>query len=203
MNAILARNVRTVREHKNWTQQHLADAAGVKIRTVQRVENSEGASAETLTALAAAFNLPIDFLRTDLEALSSAVQKQFEELTKTHNIVEMTTVRTSADLNIIVGADANYMDCAVEDDAVQDAFAELKSYLVDVGDVWDSVDAINHRGWIREAYTFVEKLNALGCVVCVGKGEATHRGVKFQTLYVMGWTPEQVMPRIATPKKLL
>jgi transcriptional regulator with XRE-family HTH domain len=47
MNSNLANNVRTLREVKNWTQQHLADAAGILLRTVQRVEGGQGGSTES------------------------------------------------------------------------------------------------------------------------------------------------------------
>ena len=44
MNAILAQNVRIIREAKHWTQIHLAETAGIDLRTVQRVEKGDGAS---------------------------------------------------------------------------------------------------------------------------------------------------------------
>jgi transcriptional regulator with XRE-family HTH domain len=54
--------IRRLRDAKVWTQEHLAEAAGVWARTVQRAE--EGASsAETLSALAAALDVPVQELR--------------------------------------------------------------------------------------------------------------------------------------------
>ena len=51
--------VRTLRERKSWSQEHLADAAGLSVRTVQRVEVDNIASAETRLALAAALGVPV------------------------------------------------------------------------------------------------------------------------------------------------
>jgi transcriptional regulator with XRE-family HTH domain len=51
--------LRSLREAKSWSQAHLADAAGLNIRTVQRIEAGEPASYETLLSLAAALNVDV------------------------------------------------------------------------------------------------------------------------------------------------
>jgi transcriptional regulator with XRE-family HTH domain len=51
--------VRTLRERKSWSQEHLANASGLSVRTVQRVEVEHIASAETRLALAAALDVPV------------------------------------------------------------------------------------------------------------------------------------------------
>ncbi len=61
-----------MREEQHWTQQHLADAAVITLRTIQRVERGEGASAETLQALAAVFDTTIDQLQMDWDAVAGA-----------------------------------------------------------------------------------------------------------------------------------
>jgi uncharacterized glyoxalase superfamily protein PhnB/DNA-binding XRE family transcriptional regulator len=53
--------VRRLRERRALTQEQLADAAGVAVRTVQRAEDG-GMSAETVTALAAALEVPVETL---------------------------------------------------------------------------------------------------------------------------------------------
>ena len=47
------------RESRAWTQAHLADAAGVSLRTIQRLETIHSCSPETLLALAAAFEIDV------------------------------------------------------------------------------------------------------------------------------------------------
>ncbi len=55
--------IRSLRERKAWTQQHLADAASISPRTVQRAE--EGVmSAETRAAIAGALDVPVESLAT-------------------------------------------------------------------------------------------------------------------------------------------
>jgi uncharacterized glyoxalase superfamily protein PhnB/DNA-binding XRE family transcriptional regulator len=57
----IGERIRRLRDAKVWTQEHLADAAGVAARTVQRAEEGS-ASAETLRALANALDLPVEEL---------------------------------------------------------------------------------------------------------------------------------------------
>lgn len=49
---INAELIKTSRTNRNWTQQHLAEACGVSLRTIQRVERYGNASNETVMALA-------------------------------------------------------------------------------------------------------------------------------------------------------
>lgn len=52
-----AQKIRKWREDRCWSQEHLADAAGVSLRTIQRLESHESVSRETVSALAAAFGV--------------------------------------------------------------------------------------------------------------------------------------------------
>ncbi len=54
---INAELIKTKRVAQSWTQQHLADACGISLRTVQRVERYGNASNETAMALAAVFEI--------------------------------------------------------------------------------------------------------------------------------------------------
>ncbi len=53
------------REERCWSQEHLADAAGVNLRTVQRIENGDGASRDSVMALAVAYNVEVIALTID------------------------------------------------------------------------------------------------------------------------------------------
>jgi transcriptional regulator with XRE-family HTH domain len=54
-----ARIIKRLREEKSWSQEHLAEAAGLSLRTVQRVETDGNASAETRLALASALGIDV------------------------------------------------------------------------------------------------------------------------------------------------
>lgn len=53
------------REERHWSQEHLADLAGLGLRTVQRIESGEAASPESLRALAAAYCVDVTALSFD------------------------------------------------------------------------------------------------------------------------------------------
>ncbi|WP_297734107.1 XRE family transcriptional regulator [uncultured Maricaulis sp.] len=62
-----APKIKRWREERQWSQEHLADLAGIGLRTIQRIENGEAGSRETLMALAAAFNVDTMALCIDPE----------------------------------------------------------------------------------------------------------------------------------------
>ena len=57
--------VRTLREQKSWSQEHLASAAGLSVRTVQRVETESSGSSETRLALGAALGVTASKLSSE------------------------------------------------------------------------------------------------------------------------------------------
>ena len=61
------------RQERHWSQEHLADVAGIGIRTVQRIENGGKASQESMMALAAAFNVDVFALSIDPETEAAEI----------------------------------------------------------------------------------------------------------------------------------
>jgi transcriptional regulator with XRE-family HTH domain len=57
--------VRAEREKRAWSQEHLASAAGIGVRTVQRIEASGVGSYESLRAISAALEIPASELRRE------------------------------------------------------------------------------------------------------------------------------------------
>ncbi|HUF72545.1 MAG TPA: helix-turn-helix transcriptional regulator [Gammaproteobacteria bacterium] len=51
--------IRSERTSRAWSQEHLANAAGLGLRTVQRIESTGLASNESVIALAAVFSIPV------------------------------------------------------------------------------------------------------------------------------------------------
>ncbi|GAB4194791.1 MAG: hypothetical protein Tsb002_26680 [Wenzhouxiangellaceae bacterium] len=62
-----------LREQRAWSQQHLADAAGISLRTVQRIEKAGQASPESTKALASTLGVRADEL---LEVAAGVRAKQ-------------------------------------------------------------------------------------------------------------------------------
>ncbi|MEC7290952.1 MAG: helix-turn-helix transcriptional regulator [Pseudomonadota bacterium] len=60
-----AAKIKRWREERHWSQEHLAELAGIAVRTLQRIENGDGASQESLMALAAAYGVDTIALSVD------------------------------------------------------------------------------------------------------------------------------------------
>lgn len=74
-----------LRQELGWTQENLADKAGVGLRTVQRLEAGQDASSETLTLIADALRVSVrdlfesiddDDLGSRVDSLQGRVEKQ-------------------------------------------------------------------------------------------------------------------------------
>ncbi|MGE6468226.1 helix-turn-helix domain-containing protein [Serratia proteamaculans] len=82
--------IRQLRLEKGWSQEQLATIAGLSSRTVQRIENGEQASLETLTAIAASLGLQVSDLYQPTQQDKSdndyqaeqAIRRQVEAETK-------------------------------------------------------------------------------------------------------------------------
>lgn len=59
--------IRKLRLQRAWSQEQLAEFSGLSIRTVQRVEQGQAASLETLKSLAAVFEVSVTHLQLTLE----------------------------------------------------------------------------------------------------------------------------------------
>jgi transcriptional regulator with XRE-family HTH domain len=68
--------LRSEREKRAWSQEHLAGAAGIGVRTVQRIESTGIASYESARAISAALEIPLGQLRAGDEATQIAAPKQ-------------------------------------------------------------------------------------------------------------------------------
>jgi transcriptional regulator with XRE-family HTH domain len=204
MNMVLATNVRSVRERKHWTQQHLADVAGVDLRTVQRVEQGVGPGVETMRALANAFDTSIDALQTDYAALMKQWERSYEELQKTHDIVSVSPVNQVRDLEVVGTCDAFVAQCEADEEDVRRAFAQLQTYLTDLRDLWNDVPAISREDYLKEAFELVRALTDRGIVVCFGTCVrpfgAGKGSVKLRTLFLVAWPRGQEQERVAIPK---
>ena len=55
--------IRTERERRAWSQEHLAEVAGLSLRTIQRMETTGSASFETARSIAAVFALDVAALQ--------------------------------------------------------------------------------------------------------------------------------------------
>ena len=77
-----AAKIKRWREERHWSQEHLADVAGIGLRTLQRIENGESASPDSLKALAAAYNVDVMALAVDQSEEAQKLISQRNEKTR-------------------------------------------------------------------------------------------------------------------------
>jgi len=70
--------VRKMRLERGWSQEQLAELAGVSVRTIQRVERGRTASLESLKCLAAVFETDINILQPEAEMTAKSSEETVE-----------------------------------------------------------------------------------------------------------------------------
>ncbi|HEX6929627.1 MAG TPA: 2TM domain-containing protein [Gammaproteobacteria bacterium] len=71
--------VRKLRLQRGWTQEHLAMLTGLSVRSIQRIERGHKCSLETLTSLAAVFEVEISTFQPGETAMNNDMQLQADE----------------------------------------------------------------------------------------------------------------------------
>ncbi|NBC46254.1 helix-turn-helix domain-containing protein [Corallococcus exiguus] len=203
LNAVIAENVRRFREQKSWSQEILAGAAEISVRTVQRVEKGEGAGKEALLAIAGALEVSIDDLRTDPrqelaqlfgvaphEVTPEFIAKKTEETKEKYNIVSLAIVSTADELEAIFDIDAMRFECVSSLEAVRDVAAELEEFLTDLLDISGECGPVHRRKYAKTAFEIVQQVQELGSVVSIGVDRhllsvAKSEPVPWRSLYVV------------------
>lgn len=67
--------IKNLRQAKGWTQQHFADASGLSLRTIQRVERDGNAVKETALAICATLEIELKQLSIIPDVEASQLQE--------------------------------------------------------------------------------------------------------------------------------
>ena len=73
-------NVQKLRLQRGWSQQQLAELSGLSARTIQRIENGQPASAESLKSLASVFEIDFSTLTSEQDMSATTTSPQDEQL---------------------------------------------------------------------------------------------------------------------------
>jgi transcriptional regulator with XRE-family HTH domain len=73
-------NIQKLRLQRGWSQQQLAELSGLGARTIQRIENGQPASAESLKSLASVFEIDFSTLTSEQDMSATTTSKQDEQL---------------------------------------------------------------------------------------------------------------------------
>jgi transcriptional regulator with XRE-family HTH domain len=170
MENVMGRNIRARRELLSWTQEQLAEAATVSLRTVQRAEEGQVLSAESLQALAGALDVSLETLRTNHD--EAALEAALEQTKSRYKFIQLQRIERGTVFRDLLPADAYQVDRShVKDDAAEDVIATLEQHLSDLGDMWSDMEPIQRHQALKDVHEEIENLKSLGFVVTAGIDE--------------------------------
>lgn len=186
--AMLGFWVKCIRKGMNWSQEAVAEASGLTVRTVQRVEAGEPSSVSTRRSLARGlgydnhgiFDTP-DFITSVHKILSEvgeankeAMEKQFPDHIKlpAERIKGGDTLGKLAEISdgLVL-----HMDDDISQDAKEIA-AGLFDYLRDLGDVSDELSYTEKLSYSQEMGTMLADLEASGATAYTATRKAQFVG---------------------------
>ncbi len=77
-------NIQKWRLQRGWSQQQLAELSGLSARTIQRIENGQPASAESLKSLASVFEIDFASLNSEQDIMEPTQTQEDERLAFAH-----------------------------------------------------------------------------------------------------------------------
>lgn len=176
--------IKCLREGQQWSQEALAAAAGVDVRTIQRIESGEKASVTTRRAIARGlgydkseiFDDPkfaeemVRFFDTITKSNQEAAEKEFQKQFPDHRRLAVERVSAGSDLLKMVD-DVNAMlpDASKElKDEAQELAAQLFDYIRDCIDILPEVSFSERLVFGREIGSILTSLEKLGAAIYVG-----------------------------------
>jgi transcriptional regulator with XRE-family HTH domain len=156
-------NIRRLREKESMTQAHLAEAARLTERTVQRAEAGEPVTAETLRALAGAFNVDLSLLsRTHADA-------SFESLKARYEVVPLEVLTRATQLSVVERTHTMTFDAPDLDTAEQeDAAAQFHQALRDVADLAGELGPAELHEQCKSLLREADAMREMGLAVSLG-----------------------------------
>ncbi len=201
----IANNIKQLRSARHWSQEDLAAASGVDVRTVQRAEAGRSLAIGTLRSLAAAFDTTIEALQLSEEEIAGVV----DAFTKLYTVIEMRAVTRSCDLGeLLAGTHALFFQRIGELTERQlDQIAVLEDLLRDYLDIWSDMDGAGRRDAEKSLYACVASLHESDMSVSFGTenmGMRVREGKPFRmpVLYIAITKGRVPMLAVARPKDM-
>lgn len=161
MDDMIGVNIRFQGEQRAWTQEHLAAVSGIDVRTIQRAERGTKLSADSLEALAAAFDLTVDQLRKPPKPLADAADRI--------KLIRLQRIERPADLrNLLPTGACQFGYDGITDEAHEDAIAAFQRDLDDAGNLWNDLDAVQRLELLRSMEHHFSTFAAFGLIVAAG-----------------------------------
>lgn len=158
-------NCRRFREARAWTQEHLAAAASVDVRTIQRMEFGARVGKETMLAVAGALAIDVAQLRQDERKMAA----DLEAFHKRYALIPLTVVARATELTQHLPYDFVQLDNhPLKDNVEEDARAAFHQAFDDAAIIWSELTALDRRVCENEIQDALDELERTGLVASVG-----------------------------------
>lgn len=208
----IGRVVRAFRDEFGWSQETLAELAGVTSRTVQRLEAGEPSSLDTRRAVARAFRFEdVDWLNKPFPFPdAAALQARREAFEREHLVLDARVVDGRALMAMLVDAGC---DCLAGSglselpEGAREAFATAMDFIRDCLDVREVVPMGEMLGYGDELQAILEPLRAAGHAISAAtrRTSITQAGwsapLPVSILYVAAAPAGEPTTKIAVPRK--
>jgi transcriptional regulator with XRE-family HTH domain len=177
-----AGKIKTLRTERAWTQEHLAEAAGIAYRTVQRIEATGRASMESIRALANAFGIDSsELLRPVAKAAEGPTPKARSDASRF-----LVRINSGADLFAIVGgAHAGSVENEeLKSEAEVELVGGFLQEMADWGEMWSELEPGER---VRQNFEFTQKLKELDEAGFVVFGTREKRAVRVADSVIPDW----------------
>ena len=168
----IAEQVKFIRKVLRFTQENLADAAGLCTRTIEKVESGRHPPNEqTLRSIARVIGWDITVFEKSTPEEEARLWADLLEAQRKTVIAPIHPVHTARDfLNAFEGVfEAFRIDTsAVTDEAALDVAATITDWVIDCGDIWGDIPASGRVELAREFAEFCKEVEALGYVCYIG-----------------------------------
>ena len=164
--AYIADQVKFMRKMFRWTQENLANAAGLTTRTIEKVESGRHRPDEqTLRSIARAFNLKgIEIFKKPTPEEQARQRAEIERASRKMVMVHSRVIRTAADFLAAFGQVEFFRTdtSMVEDDKVLDLVASMADQIRDFMDIWTDVYETERLSYARSFAEQCSELEKLG-----------------------------------------
>lgn len=211
----LAGIVRTFREMRCWSQEQLAEIAGINVRTVQRLEQGKPTSLDCRRSLASAFGFEdIDaFNKPYVIPTPEQMAAQKERFDKENVTLKVERVETGKQLaKLAEGCDAclftEGFDLATASTTAEEVFAQASDYCRDYGDSAELYSASDKLAVYEELGTYLTSLAdaniglAAATRVVAFKAEGSAPAHRMSILYVVAFLRERMPEHIAVAREV-
>lgn len=162
--------VQILREHRQWSQETLAELSKRSVRTIQRVERGEPSDTDTRRAIARTFEFEdIDFFnKPQLIPTTEQLQAEKEKLEREHLTLNATLLTSGRELGRLAAeAQLDYSSASFDlPDIAAQEFAMLVDYLHDYRDGSDLCSEVQKLGVYADLQLHIDALTKAGISLC-------------------------------------